>query len=99
VPFVRDLVRPRREAAGEELLLRAERALLRLARVNQYRSFLASPVSGRAEVVYRFRTVAGTAAASPPEDDEDWTMRRAAPRRPFSGRSCVSALPRQPHTA
>jgi hypothetical protein len=75
VPFVRDLVRPRREAAGEELLLRAERALLRLARVNQYRSFLASPVSGRAEVVYRFRTVAGTAAASPPEDDDDGNER------------------------
>jgi len=71
VPLVSDLVRAPREATDEELLLRAERALLRLARVNQYRSFLASPVSGRAEVVYRFRTVAGTAAASPPEDDED----------------------------
>lgn len=71
VPLVGDLVRPTHRATAEELLLRAERALLRLARVNQHRSFLASPVAGTAAAVYRFRTVGDPAAVPTPERDSD----------------------------
>jgi hypothetical protein len=60
IPLLSDLAPPARTATGRELLLRAERALFRLARVNQYRSFLASPAPGTAKAVYRFRTVAET---------------------------------------
>ena len=66
VPLVADLTRPRRGATAEELLLRAQRALLRLARVNQYRSFLASPGLGPNGTVYRFRTVDAPAAQPAP---------------------------------
>lgn len=70
VPVVSDLTRAPRNASGEELLLLAEQALLRLARVNQYRSFLASPGSGTAAAVYRFRTVDPPAAMPTPADDD-----------------------------
>ena len=71
VPLVGDLTRPRRDASPEALLLGAQRALLRLARVNQYRSFLASPGLGTNDTVYRFRTVDAPAVQPPPESDGD----------------------------
>jgi hypothetical protein len=70
VPLPRDLVRARRNATGVELLLVAERALFRLARVSQYRSFLGSPARGTAHAVYRFRTVRPTAALPTPRRDD-----------------------------
>jgi hypothetical protein len=71
VPLISDLTRPPRDAGGEELLVLAEQALLRVARVNQYRSFLASPGSGTAAAVYRFRTVDPPAALPTPADDDE----------------------------
>jgi hypothetical protein len=63
------------DATGGELLLLAQAALLRLARVHQYDMFVSptagegfSPTESEASAVYRYRTVAGTAA--PPVADE-----------------------------
>ena len=67
-PLLTDLARPAENATAEELLLLAERALFRLARVNQYRSFLASPAPGRAHTVYRFQTVSRPA---PPQTERE----------------------------
>jgi len=69
VPLLSDLTRASPDASGEELLLQAEQALFRLARVSQYRSFLGSPAPGKADAVYRFRTVAATAARPVPPSD------------------------------
>jgi hypothetical protein len=66
---VDDLTRPPRGATGTELLLLAERALLRLARVHQYESFLAGPGTGAVETVYRYRMVAATAPGATPDDE------------------------------
>ena len=70
VPLVSDLTRAPRDAGGEDLLVLAQQALLRLARVNQYRSFLASPGSGTAAAAYRFRTVDAPAALPTHADDD-----------------------------
>ena len=69
LPRVDDVTRPPSGATGTQLLLLAQRALLRLARVHQYESFLAGPGTGAVETVYRYRTVAAS-NASPATDDE-----------------------------
>jgi hypothetical protein len=68
------------DATGGELLQLAQAALLRLARVHQYNTFV-SPTAGEgftpenAEVsaVYRYRTVAATAAPAVAEEGDDGT--------------------------
>jgi hypothetical protein len=46
-----------------ELVLRASTAMLRVARVHQYRGFLSAPGVGPTSTVYRYRTVAAQPAA------------------------------------
>ena len=60
-------------ATGAELLVLAQSALLRLARVHQYDTFLGAPATGAASAVYRYRTVAGTAAQTVTEERDDGT--------------------------
>jgi hypothetical protein len=70
VPLVPEAARPPRNATAEELLLLAQRALLRLARVNQYRTFIGSPAPGRADASYRLRVVPKEPARpTPPQSD------------------------------
>jgi hypothetical protein len=73
VLLVPEVARPTRRASGEELLLLAQRALLRIARVNQYRTFIASPAPARADASYRLRVVPYTVArrAPRPGDEND----------------------------
>jgi hypothetical protein len=73
VLLVPEVARPTRRASGEELLLLAQRALLRIARVNQYRTFIASPAPARADASYRLRVVPYTVVqrASRPGDEND----------------------------
>lgn len=66
------------DATGGELLQLAQGALLRLARVHQYDTFVAptagegfSPTEAEASAVYRYRTVAATAALAVPDEQDD----------------------------
>jgi hypothetical protein len=66
------------DATGRELLLLAQSALLRLARVHQYDMFVAptagegfAPTESEASAVYRYRTVAGTAAPAVVDEQDD----------------------------
>jgi hypothetical protein len=70
VPLVPEVSQPPRSATGEELLLLAQRALLRLARVNQYRTFIAFPAPGGADTTYRLRLAPRSAAPAAPRQSE-----------------------------
>ena len=66
------------DATGGELLLLAQAALLRLARVHQYDMFVAptagegfAPTESEASAVYRYRTVAGSAAPAVADEQGD----------------------------
>jgi hypothetical protein len=66
---------PRPDATGAELVFLSTKALLRLARVWQYNSFLGSPGIGPLPTTsYTYRVVAPTAAAAPVEPSRDWTL-------------------------
>jgi len=70
-PLVPELRKPPRDASGRELLLLAERMLLRLARVRQYHAFLASPApEGATHTGYRFRTVQPAVTAVERSEDD-----------------------------
>ena len=79
-PRLPELERIPADATGDELLRLAQAALLRLARVHQYDTFL-SPTAGegflpeqaRASAVYRYRTVAAGAVAAASEEHDDGT--------------------------
>jgi hypothetical protein len=70
VPLVPELRYPPRTATGTDLLILAERSLLRLARVHQYRTFLAGPAPGPARTIYRFRTVGVQPPAAAKKGDD-----------------------------
>ena len=68
------------DATGGELLLLAQAALLRLARVHQYDTFVSptagegfSPTDAEVNAVYRYRTVARTASPAVAEQQHDGT--------------------------
>jgi hypothetical protein len=72
VPLVPEGRRERGSAAAPELVFLATRALLRLARVHQYGSFLANPdPAGPASTVYRYRIVAATEVAPRAREQKD----------------------------
>ena len=73
VPLLPELQTVRPGMTGRSLVLLAGRSLLRLARVHQYRAFLAAPTSGPARTIYRFRTVAPAALSEPAAPEEDGT--------------------------
>jgi hypothetical protein len=70
VPLTSEVSRPTRSATGEEMLLLAQRTLLRLARVNQYRTFVASPAPGSAEATYRLHLAPHRTAPAAPRQSE-----------------------------
>ena len=77
---VPELERIPADATGEELLQLAQAALLRLARVHQFDTFV-SPTAGEgflpeqaeASAVYRYRTVAAATAAPAAEEEDEGT--------------------------
>ena len=71
VPILPEL-RRRRGASGRSLVELANRALLRLARVRQYQTFLANPDQlGARRAVYVFRTAPAAAPTIAPSGDSD----------------------------
>ena len=70
VPLVPEVSQPPQSATGEELLLLAQRTLLRIARVNQYQTFIASPAPGSAEATYRLHLAPHPTAPPTPRQSE-----------------------------